>query len=279
VQLEPTQLPGALGRLVDALLPNQLEKRAQDAHANRAFTLHRKHDGSGWLISEGELDLECGELLDTVLRAEMAVDEDNPLDTAGYEQLRSEGWQPGDELPGCQGPRSLRQRRHDALRNALRRYLDSGIAGTRDKIAPHLAVTVGLDTLHGAPGALPAVAASGARLPASLVRRWWCDSGVTRFVLSLGRKLIETSHTERTLKAHERRAKQIETGGQCQGAGCRRRGTIPHHADPWAACHSTSLQDTVLFCESDHHDLHSGGRRIRLKDGRVLDQHGWVDNP
>jgi hypothetical protein len=40
-----------------------------------------------------------------------------------------------------------------------------------------------------------------------------------------------------------------------------------------------AVRDTVLLCEQTHHDLHSGGRRIRLKDGRVLDQHGWVDNP
>jgi hypothetical protein len=275
VHLEPAQLPGALGTLVDALLPNQLEKRAADGHVNRGFTLRRNHDGSGYHVTDGELDLECGELLETVLQAELAVDEDNPADTAGYEQLRAQGWQPGDELPDTDGPRSLRQRRHDALKNGLRRYLSSGIAGTRGKVAPHLAVTVGLDTLHGAPGALPAVGASGAQLPLSLVRRWWCDSTVSRFVLSLGRKVLETSHTERTLKAHERRAKQIETGGACQGAGCGRSGTIPHHPTMFSVSGTTSFADTVWFCELDHHHLHSG-KTVRLKNGRRLNEQGWI---
>jgi hypothetical protein len=67
--LEPGQLPGALALLVDALLPNELEMRAQDAHANRGLGLRRNDDGSGWRIADGELDLECGELLSAVLAA------------------------------------------------------------------------------------------------------------------------------------------------------------------------------------------------------------------
>ena len=278
--LEPHAVPAALDQLVDALLPNQLERRAREGHDARGFRMRLKDDGSGWLVTRGDLDLECGELLSTVLSAELAVDADGPADTSAFEQARQAGWQPGDELPaGCSAPRSLDQRRHDALRNGLRRYLDSGVAGLRDKVAPHLSVTVGIDALADRPGARPPVAASGARLPRSLVRTWWCDSSVTRFVLSLGRRVLEVSHTERTLKAHERRAKRIETGGRCQGAGCRRGPgdrLVPHHADPWARHGTTSLGDTVLLCEATHHDLHSGGHTIRLKDGRRLGPDGWV---
>ena len=182
------------------------------------------------------------------------------------------------------GPRSLDQQRHDALRNGLRRYLDSGIAGLRDKIAPHIAVTVTLDSLHHTPGSLPAVAASGARIPRSLVRRWLCDSAVTRFVLSLGRKVVEVSHTSRTLTATERRIKRLETGGSCQTAGCARGPgcrLVPHHPTPYAQCGTTSLSDTVLFCEQDHHALHVRGVVLRLKDGRRLGPDGWLppDSP
>jgi hypothetical protein len=45
--LEPAQLPGALAMLVDALLPNQLDKRAEDAHRDRGFGLRLTEDGSG----------------------------------------------------------------------------------------------------------------------------------------------------------------------------------------------------------------------------------------
>jgi len=287
-QLEPVLLPGALGQLVDALLPNELEKRAEDGHANRGFGIRLNSDGSGWTITDRDLDLECGELLQAVLHAESAVDPDRPADTAGFEQLRADGWQDGDPLDEAAaetsiGPRSLRQQRHDALKNALRRYLDAGITGLRDKVAPHLAVTVGIDLLDEEPGAMPAVSTTtGARLPSSLIRRWTCDSAVGRFVLSLGGRVIELSHTERTLKAHERRAKKVQTGGRCQVAGCRcgpGARLVPHHPDAWARTGRTSLSDTVLVCDGHHHDLHSGGRTLRLRGGRWLDQHGWTDGP
>jgi hypothetical protein len=272
------QLRAALALLVDALLPEELERRAARGQDAAGLVLRRKDDGSGWLISKGELDLECGELLHTVLTAMSAVDPDGPVDTEAWSRLRAAGWQDGDEQPACGAPRSRARRAHDALRLALRLLLDGGLLGTRDKVAPHLLVTVGLDALHGGPGARPAVAASGAALPLSLVRSWWCESAVSRLVLGLGRRVIEASHTERTLKAHERRAKVVETGGQCQGAGCTRgpgHRLIPHHVDPWSRCGTTSLADTVLFCEPTHTQLHSG-KVIRLKDGRSLDADGWV---
>lgn len=286
-QLEAGLLSSGLARLVDAVVPSALEDAADDAHERRAFTLRRDDDGSGWTITEGRLDAECGELLHTVLTAELAVDPDNPVDTAEFAAARSDGWQPLDGHPAdgpegaasCGRPRSLRQRRHDALRHGLRRYLDSGIAGLRDKVAPHLSVTVSLAALHDAPGALGPVAGSGALLPRSLVRAWWGDSAVSRFVLGLGGKVIATSHTERTLRPHERRAKRIETGGHCQGAGCARgpgSRLVPHHPIPWAVTGTTSLAETVLLCEQSHHDLHSGGHVLRLKDGRQLGPDGWV---
>ncbi len=241
------------------------------------------------MIPDRDLDLECGELLQTVLAAELAVDPDAPADTAGFEQLRAQGWQDGDPLPepGSPGPRSLRQQRHDALRNGLRRLLDSGVLGLRDKVAPHIGVTVGVDLLTQQPGALPARSTTtGARLPASLVRRWLCDSAVTRYVLSLGGRVIEASHTERTLTPHERRIKKIETGSRCQIAGCRcgpgsprSSRLVPHHPDAWARTGRTSLADTVWICDRHHHDLHTGNKTLRLRDGRWLSEDGWTDGP
>lgn len=287
--LEPHLLPGALGQLVDALLPNELEKRAENGHSTRGFGLRRKDDGSGWIITDRDLDLECGEFLQTVLAAELAVDPDNPVDTAGFERLRADGWQDGDPLPDSEprGPRSLRHKRHDALKNALRRYLDSGIAGLRDKIAPHLGITVGVELFAQCPGALPGVSATtGARLPASLIRRWACDSALTRFVLSLGGRVIEASHTERTLKPHERRIKKTETGNRCQISGCRcgpghpgSNRLVPHHPDAYARAGTTSVHDTAWLCDRHHHDLHTGKKTLRLRDGRWLNESGWTDGP
>ena len=131
------RLPALLRDLAAiVLLPDELEDRAQDAHANRGFGLRLKDDGSGYLITDRDLDLECGELLQAVIDAELAIDPDSPADTQGFEQLRAQGWHSGEEQPAAAGPRSARQKRHDALRNGLRRYLNAGITGLRDKVAP-----------------------------------------------------------------------------------------------------------------------------------------------
>jgi hypothetical protein len=210
----------------------------------------------------------------------MATDPENVTDTALAAELRAEGVDPYDEATlGRPKPRTMLQRRHDAIVAMMKDWLGSGIAGQRGKSLPNVFVRVGLDTLHGAPGALPAVGGSGQRLPVSLVRRWWCDSVVTRFVMGLGNKVIEMSHTTRTLKQHERKAKVMETGGRCQAAGCTAPpGTplIPHHPNPWVKCGTTSFYDTVMVCDRSHDDIHVGGLTIRLRDGRLLGPNGWV---
>ncbi len=255
----------------------RLQERADRAHTNRGFTLLRNPDGSGWFPTDAELDDECGQLLWTVLQAQMATDPDNPTDTTAAHGRHHE---PIEQLYDGTGPRSLKQRRHDALSLALRALLDSAALGVRDKAAPHLAVTISLDTLHDLPGTRPAVGASGQRLPVGLVRRWLCDSHLTRYVLSLGHRVMESSHSERTLKPHERRAKRVQTGGICQAAGCPPRPAkvlVPHHITPWSHCHTTSIDDTVLLCEKSHHDVRLGGTRIRLRDGRRIDHRGRID--
>jgi Domain of unknown function (DUF222) len=281
-QVEPHLLRPALRQLVDAVLPQQLEERSQRAYTERGLLLTRDPDGAGWRVGRGRLDDECGELLWTVLQAEMATDPDNPVDTAAYAGAAAAAAAPWADAWTGPSPRSRQQRQHDALRLALRRLLDSSALGQRDKAAPHLMVTVGLDAMHGAPGALPAVTGSGATAAMSVVRRWLPDSHLTRVVLGLGRRVIETSHTERTLKSHERRALSVQWGGQCAVAGCIRglgSPLVPHHVIPWHRCRSTSYRDTVPLCDSSHHDLHTGGKVLRLKDGRWLGPDGWIDPP
>jgi len=278
-RVEPGQLKVILQCLVDALLPNQLAGRADDAHSNRGLELIRDEDGGGWTV-RGRLDLECGELLHIALATAAETDPDNPLDTAAAEAMRAQGLDPYED--GCVVIRSRPQRRHDALQLLLRKLLDSGALGQRGKHAPHIAITIAADALHDQPGALPGRAASGASWPVGRVRHLLCDSAITRFVLGLGHRVMESSHTERTLKPHERRLKQLETGGVCQAAGCSKglssgHRLIPHHVRPYAVCRETSLLDTALLCESTHHDLHEGGKTIRLKDGRRLCASGWVE--
>lgn len=313
-------LAQALERLVDAVLPQRLEDAAERGHRERGLRLRLKSDGSGWTLARSDLDLECGAYLEAVLAAARATDPDNPADTSAWALLRAEeargpGSRPGagsggagpsgaaaattadsaGAFAGSAGaaaaephdggaprPRSRVQRDHDALRLALRRLLDSGALGLRAKVAPHLTVTVPAAAVCEEPGALPAVTASGVALPAGLVRRLLCDCALTRAVLSLGRRVTEFSHTQRTLTAPERLAMLVQWGHRCAGAGCTSppgSALVPHHATPWHRTGRTSLADSVPLCETTHHDLHEGGRTVRLRDGRLLGPDGWVDVP
>lgn len=262
--------------LVDALLPNQLAERSEDAHDRRGLELIRHPDGSGWTL-RGTLDDECGERLQIALTAEMATDPENVEDTAARQNDEALP----EETAAPARRRSPTARRHDALNLLVGKVLGSGALGSRSKVPVNIGVTVGLDALHDVAGALPARTTSGATVPIGLVRQWLCESAISRFVLGLGGRVIETSHTGRTLKPHERRIKHLETGGICQAAGCCRGDPtgdplIPHHAEPYAVCGRTSLEDTIMLCHVSHDDVHVGGKTLRLKDGRRLGPNGWV---
>ncbi len=226
-----------------------------------------------------------------MLTACAEADPDNPRDTEAWAAARAAGWEIGDPMPTalqaeqgspCLVVRSARQRMHDALRRGRAALLDSAALGKRAKTAPHIGVTVPLAALNAEPGALPALGRSGQRLPLSLVKQWWADAYVTRSVLSLGRRVLETSHTERTLKPHERRIKQLETAGRCQGAGCTR-GAGSHRAAADPAPRLPLGQVRPHVTGRDRAALRSHPRRTaarhhhRPKDGRRLNAAGWVD--
>jgi hypothetical protein len=112
--LEPACCPTRSARWSMRACPTS-STSAPPTPSHRGFGLRRNADGSGWHITDGDLDLETGELLHTAIEAGLAVDPDNPTDTAEYAKLREQGWRSGDPTPDPDGPRSLRQRRHDAL--------------------------------------------------------------------------------------------------------------------------------------------------------------------
>ena len=295
----PALLSSCLDELVLSVVPSILEDRAQRGRDRAGLSLQLHGDGSGWRL-EGDLDLQCGERLWTALRAEARRDQANPLDTAAAAELRAQGLDPFDPQQAAvradspfggspdtalteQGwPRSRRRRLHDALDGLLGRYLEQGLGGRTAKKPVQVSVTIPASTLTGAPGARPAVGDSGSPLPRTLLRRWWCDSLVTAYVLSRGGRALRSTHLGRTLTASERRGAHLEARGRCAGVGCCRSGIdptvelVPHHVRRWTDDGVTRLDDTVLICDVLHRDLHEGQRTVRLRDGRLVDERGWV---
>jgi hypothetical protein len=282
---DPSLLASGIALLVDALLPQEHARRAQRAEDDAGFDLYRKPDGSGWRCA-GELSDLCGEMLSTVLTAAEATDpeavDDTARQAAGGAAVDDDTLAPHDWPVDLPAPRSRRRQRHDALVRGLRALLDAGALGVRGKVAPHIAVTVGVDQLEGVPGSLPARTDHGGRLSLPTVRGLLCGSTFTRLVLDARRRVVEASHTQRTSTALERLVLKVQGGAVCSGAGCARgpatsHRLVPHHGSLFSRTGTTELADTVLLCAPHHdHDLHAQRRTLRLKDGRVLGPDGWL---
>jgi hypothetical protein len=283
----PGLLPSGLALLLDALLPAQHAHRAQAAEDERGVTLSHRGEGYGWNL-RGTLDDLTGELFATALAAQAAVDEQNARDTQAWRDAEQaagadalDTLDPHEWPAALARPRTKAQQRHDALRDLLRRLLDTGALGQRDKTAPHLLITADLDTVHGVPGALPTRGQHGARFSRQQLRELLCGSRFTRMLLDARRRVVDTSHTQRTLTAAERQILHLEWGGYCARAGCCRGPSsgdrlVPHHASLFSTTGATSLDDTVPLCEQDHHLLHAKNAPLRLKNGRTLGPDGWI---
>ncbi len=293
-QVKPSGLTPLLDELVMCVLPSELEEREKSGHARRGLSLNLNPDGSGWHLC-GDLTLECGERLWVALRAMATGDPVNPADTDAWEAARAAGDLDPDEVFGPLGkalaaqgrllPRAKRARLHDAFALLLEKFLDAGLGGMVGKAPVQIHVTMTEESLAGAPGAPPPKADSGRLIPRSVVRKWWEDSRVSAYVLTLGGKALRTVHGQRTLTAEERRALLIEGGGRCVGDGCcpaipdPLRPLRPHHVFGFAEDQITSLEETVGVCDQLHHDIHVGKRTVQLRDGRWLNESGWTTEP
>jgi hypothetical protein len=152
------------------------------------------------------------------------------------------------------------------------------------KVPVQLTATVSERTLTGAPGAPPARGASGRPLARSLLQRWWCDAHVTTLLMSRGWKPLGVVHSARTITGTELKAATVQFDNRCAGDGCCPGipdpliPLVPHHVRMHAIFGQTSLDETILACPTLHQDLHLRKKTIRLRDGRLLSEQGWVED-
>src|SRR5438132_2408009 len=202
---------------------HKVDAEAALSEANRAYGrrhLHISEPQDGAVSLDGLLDAEGGATLKTALGALMkpAKDED----------------------------RSSGQRQADALVELCRRQLSGkglpDVAGQR----PHLIIRASADTIAGLPGAPAGELESGGTIHAETVRRFACDSAITRIT---GRAELEheISHASRTISASLRR--KLEARDHCcvfDGCDMPGRWTDGHHLIHWADGGPTTLENLAL---------------------------------
>jgi hypothetical protein len=169
--------------------------------------------------------------------------------------------------PAADETRTPRQRRHDALEDLCRYFLDSGDAPVMGGEKPHVMVLADLEALQGLAGGCHETL-DGGILTVDEVRQIACDCSVSRIVLGPDSEVIDIGRKTRVWTAAQRRA-IIARDRHCQAAGCDRdpRWCDIHHTDHWADGGTTSVDKGKLFCRFHHRIEHlkEAARRRRQR--------------
>ncbi len=184
------------------------------------------------------------------------------------------------ESPDVDGepPRTLSERRADALVDVCRWYLDHQGARRGGRHRPHLNVVVDVD---GAPGAWASgpdrgVDAAAGRLVGEVVggptldrlsvERLLCDAAVHRTVTSGRSAILDYGTAVRTVPAPLWSAVVVRDR-HCRFPGCDRHAgwCEAHHVVHAADGGPTSLDNLVLLCTRHHHLCHRSGWQAELR--------------
>jgi hypothetical protein len=211
---------------VDSVRETEPKERVGKLHLNDGL------DGHGFL--DAELDAETNQLVKTALRVA--------------------------ESPDVEGEpeRSPAKRRHDALGDVMRFFLDHQTAKVGGRHRPHLNMLVDIETWEGR-------YVDGAAITSEVVERMLCDSGVHR-VLTKGRSTImDMGVTTRVITAALWVALVARDQG-CRFPGCDRPAhwCEGHHVIWFSRGGPTAMRNLVLLCSRHHHLLHRPGWNATL---------------
>ncbi len=226
---------------------HQVDAQGALAEANRAHERRYLRIGqpvNGLVRIDGQLDAEGGAIVRTALEP--------------YAK------------PAKGDNRTPDQRLADALVERCRQRASAGHpdgAGPR----PQLIIKASLDTLAGIDGAPAGELEWGGKVTAETVRRFACDSAITR-ITGLGELEQEITHASRTIPPATRRA-LVARDHHCVFPGCDRpvAWCDGHHLRHWADGGPTRLENLGLVCRAHHRKVHEAGWTLRHeKDGRWL---------
>lgn len=164
--------------------------------------------------------------------------------------------------------RTPRQRRHDALEDLCRDWLDHGDTPTVGGEKPHIMVLGDLPALQGIAGGTHETL-NGDIISVDALRQLACDASISRIVLGPDSEVLDVGRKTRVWTAAQRRA-IIARDRHCQGNGCERdpRWCDIHHIDHWADGGETTVDKGLLLCRPCHtieHFKEAYRRRRRLR--------------
>lgn len=149
--------------------------------------------------------------------------------------------------------RTPRQRRHDALEDLARNYLDHGDTPVVGGEKPHIAIVCDLEALHGIAGGLHETENSQV-LTVTNLRTLACDSAVSRIVLGPESEVVDLGRKTRIIPSAVRRAVIARDRHCTWHGGCDRgpRWCDLHHIQHWADGGGTEPANLTLLCRYHH---------------------------
>jgi hypothetical protein len=236
---------GVVARHWRGIADDELSKLdARQIHERRNLHIHRSLFGMG--VLDGDLDAEGTEILLT------ALDHAVPPDPTG----------------GPVPPRSLAQRRADALVDICGAYLSGHGEGTTPV---NLNVTIDHHTLTGTPPTDPRRVRCEldgfGPIPLATAFRLACDCSLTRVLMRGASEVLDLGRSTRLVSAAIRKALVIRDRG-CVFPGCDRPPAWcdAHHLVGWEHGGPTNEQNLCLLCRRHHTLCHEGGWGIRRRD-------------
>jgi len=163
---------------------------------------------------------------------------------------------------GTEDGRTPKQRRADALVEAMHHAMGAGTLPKRNGVRPHISVNTTIEGLMGELGAPASQLENGMAISSKTVQRLACDGTLHRVlkaesvVLDVGRATRSVSPSQwRGLKARHR---------SCAGPGCDRpvSMTSPHHIEFWGRGGKSDLRNLVPLCYFHHRLVHEGGWQV-----------------
>ena len=240
-RVDPHRLGAVTRHLRHTFAPEAVVR--DEAHNRERRRLHLSESMDGVYYLDGVLDAETGAMLRTALDSLMSP-------------------------PARDDERSWPQRRHDSLRDLLRRQLDSGelpqVGGQR----PHLTLTASVETLARMPGSKAADLEWGQPVSGEFLRRIACDCELTCVLVNASGDPLSVGRASRTFTAAQRRALVARDRG-CVLCGRPAAWCDGHHLVHWIDGGETSVENGALVCGRCHHRLHEGGYRLVRKPDRT----------
>ncbi len=250
-----------------------LDKEA-DAYRGRDLTLTPSTSGAGGTL-RARLDAAGYATLAAYLAAATAPRLIPDTDTA---QGRVDGAAGGEgDTPATGDARSIGQRRHDALIEALRQTLAAGDLPTSGGIKPRIVITIPWTSLRDRTGA--GRLADGTPISPTLTRQLADDADLIPVYLNPTGIPLDVGRRVRLFTGRIRTALETRDRG-CAWPGCDRPPSWAqaHHIRSWLDGGNTDLANGVLLCLFHHHEIEKGDWTVTNRGGRAwFTPPRWID--